>query len=197
MSEIAASALPTEEDYRRYDHIWKKVSPELNPYPEVRSAQDRQTENDLLTLPGAERDPCCMGSAAQGEVEVIRGFLRDELADAQTYRYLAALAPTQEGRRLMRRIASDEAGHVKTLQTVHFLITGGTYSVTVVLPPQPRQLWRDRLRGRYHEETCGGFNYERAAEETTDLCLKKIFQQLSQDEYRHAEQVRMLLEKSL
>lgn len=194
------NALPTEEDYRRYDRIWRKVSPELDPYPEVRAEQTEQphaADSGLLTLPGAESDPCCMGSAAQAELEVIEGFLRDELGDAQTYRYLAAHAPTAEGKRVMRRIAEDETGHVRTLRSVYFLITGETYSVTVVLPPQPKLPWCDRLRARYHEEACGGFNYERAAEETTDFCLKKLFAELSKDEYRHAELLRRLLAKAL
>ena len=26
-----------QEDYRAYDKIWQRVSPELNPYPEVRA----------------------------------------------------------------------------------------------------------------------------------------------------------------
>lgn len=198
MSELAPSALPTEEDYRRYDRIWRKVSPQYDPYPETRAAQTEVTmEPQLSVLPGANADPCCMGAAAESDLEVIRGFLRAELADAQTYRYLATIAPTQEGRRLMRQIAADETGHVKTLQTAHFLITGGTYPVTVVLPPQPKQLWRDRLRERYHEEACGAFNYERAGEETTDVCLRRIFERLSADEYRHADWLRKLLEKTL
>ena len=154
------NALPTEEDYRRYDRIWRKVSPELDPYPEVRAEQNTQPragDSKLLTLPGAESDPCCMGSAAQAELEVIEGFLRDELADAQTYRCLAVHAPTAEGRRVMRQIASDEAGHVRTLRSAHFLITGETYSVTVVLPPQPKLPWCDRLLRRLQlRSRCGG-----------------------------------------
>lgn len=198
MSELTPQQLPSAEDYRKYDRIWRRVSPQYDPYPEVRAAQAEVTmEPQLSVLPGANTDPCCMGSDAERDLEVIRGFLRNELADAQTYRYLASAAPAQEGRRLMRRIAAEEAGHAKTLQSVHFLITGGTYPVTVVLPPQPRRLWRDRLRERYHEEACGGFNYARAGEETTDVCLKKIFERLSADEYRHAEQLRRLLEQAL
>ncbi|MBE7003398.1 MAG: ferritin-like domain-containing protein [Ruminococcaceae bacterium] len=190
--------LPSEADYRRYDRIWRRVSPGLDPYPEVRAAQpDITMEPQLPVAPGANGESCCLGAAAQSELEIIRAFLRGELADAQTYRAFAALAPTPEGRQAMRRLASDEAAHAKTLQSVHFLITGGTYPVTVVLPPQPRLLWRDRLRARWHEEACGGANYAAAAERTTDVCLKRILEKLSADEYRHAELLRGLLEKAL
>ncbi|MBQ7713631.1 MAG: ferritin-like domain-containing protein [Oscillospiraceae bacterium] len=193
MIETAPSALPAQEENRRHESVWRRVSPSLDPYPDARAEEQAK----LLTLPGAEADPCCMGSAARAALDVIEGFLRDELSDAQTYRYLAAHAPTQEARRVMRQLASDETGHAAALRAVYFLITGETYSVAVVLPPQTKQPWRDRLRGRYHEEACGGFNYARAAEETTDVCLKKLLEGLSADEYRHAETIRKLLEKAL
>ena len=138
-----------------------------------------------------------MSAAGEKEIETLRTFLRDELADAQTYRALARQAPTPEGRRLMQRLASDETAHAKALQTAHFLLTGGTYPVTVVLPPQPKLLWRDRLRERYHEETRGGAAYERAAERTRDVCLRRLLERLSADEYRHAEMLEKLLEKTL
>ncbi|MBQ9458485.1 MAG: ferritin-like domain-containing protein [Oscillospiraceae bacterium] len=198
MSELAPQPLPSEEDYRKYDRIWRRVSPELNPYPEVRAAQPEMTmEPQLSVLPGAEGESCCMGRAALGSLEPLRGFLREELADAQTYRYLAPLAPTAEGKRLMRQLSAEESGHARTLQSAHFLITGGTYPVTVVLPPQPRLLWRDRLRERFHEEACGAQSYARAAEGTDDVCLRRIFEKLSADEYRHAEAIRRLIEKTL
>ena len=193
MIETAPSAQPTQEDYRKHERVWRRVSPSLDPYPDARAEEQAK----LLTLPGAEADPCCMGSAARAALDVIEGFLRDELSDAQTYRYLAARAPSPEARRVMRALASDEAGHAAALRAVYFLITGETYSVTVVLPPQTKLPWRDRLRGRYHEEACGGFNYARAAEETTDVCLKKLFADFSADEYRHAEMVRKLLERAV
>lgn len=198
MSDTAASALPTEEDYRRYDRIWRKVSPEYDPYPEVRAAQSEEvSDGSLLTLPGAAADPCCMGSAAQSEIEVLQGFLREEMADARIYRHLADRAATPEARRVLRAICMAETRHVRTLQSANFLITGERYRVTVVLPPLPKLGWCDTLRARYHEEACDGFNYERASEETTDFCLKKIFAELSREEYRHAELLRQLLARML
>lgn len=198
------TALPDEADYRKYDKIWRRVSPELDPYPDVRAAQTKEMMGPRPPRPPEQRPAppeapgqCMTGKAAQEEIDALRGFLRDELADGQTYRYLARQAPTAEARRMMNRIASDEAAHAKRLQTAHFLITGGTYPVTVVLPPQPRLLWKDRLRERYHEETQGGAAYERAAEKTRDKCLRRMFEQMARDEYRHAELIEQLLEKTL
>ena len=166
MIETAPSVLPTEE-HRRYEQLWRRVSPSLEPYP---AAQEPPRATD-----------------GEREAELLRGFLHDELADAQIYRCLAAQAPSAEGRRLMRKIAAEEAGHAKRLQAAYFLLTGATYGVTVVLPPQPRLPWRDRLRERHHEECQGAARYARAAEETADVCLARLLQSLSADEYRHAE----------
>ena len=51
------------------------------------------TQSGELSLPGAEGDPCCMGTEAADSVEVLQGFLREELGDAQVYAYLAANLP--------------------------------------------------------------------------------------------------------
>lgn len=206
------TALPTEADYRRYDRIWQRVSPELTPYPEARAAQDgaaierrparapdppnQPGPSSPSRLPGPPSKPA-RPDAAPGTVELIQDFVREELANAQTYRYLAGQSPTAEGRRLMQRLAADETAHVKTLQAAYFLLTGETYRVTVVLPPQPKLPWRDRLREQYHASSRGGAAYERAAEETRDKSLRQMFGQLSQDEYRHAELLRGLIEKTL
>jgi rubrerythrin len=69
--------------------------------------------------------------------------------------------------------------------------------VTVVLPPQPRLPWRDRLRERYREECQGAARYASAAEETSDVCLARLLKSLSADEYRHAEALLDCLSRSL
>ena len=188
------TALPTEADYRRYDRIWQRVSPELTPYPEARAAQGDAVPSSPPVRPSSPPAP---PDAAPGAAELIQDFLREELAQAQTYRYLAGQSPTAEGRRLMQRLAADETAHVKTLQAAYFLLTGETYRVTVVLPPQPRLPWQDRLREQYHASSRSGAAYERAAEETRDKGLRQMFERLSKDEYRHAEQLRGLIEKTL
>ena len=210
------TTLPTEADYRRYDRIWQRVSPELTPYPEARAAQSGAAmERRPAKPPGPPSNPPSPPSApgpssppsppnpparpdaARGTAEMIQDFVREELADAQTYRYLAGQSPTAEGRRLMQRLAADETAHVKTLQAAYFLLTGETYRVTVVLPPQPRLPWRDRLREQYHASSRDGAAYERAAEQARDEGLRRMFEQLSRDEYRHAELLRGLIEKTL
>ena len=138
-----------------------------------------------------------MGAAAQSELEVLQGFLREEIADARIYHMLARCVPNAGARRVFHRIAESEQEHVRQLQAANFLITGECYRVSVCFTPQRMKDYCATLRERYHGEVCDGFNYERAAEETTDFCLKKLFSDLSKDEYRHADWLKNLLAKAL
>ena len=72
------------------------------------NAEEMTTQSGELSLPGAEGDPCCMGTAAADSVEVLQGFLREELGDAQVYAYLAANLPRRETARLFRALSEEE-----------------------------------------------------------------------------------------
>ena len=74
-----------------------------------------------------------------------------------------------------------------------YLITGKTYCPRVCVEQPDMSDLCALLRRLYHEEACGGFNYARAADETLDLCLGKMFAAMSEDEYRHAELLMKLL----
>ena len=179
-----------ETDYRTCDEIWRRVSPSLEPYPKEYAPQ---TPAGQLAPTGDRR----MEDAAHSETDALQGFLREAIADAQIYRGLAVSAPGQEGRRLMRHLSANATERTRTLQSAYYLITGQTYCVTVVLPPQPKLPWCDRLRARYHEEACGGYNYRRSSEETSDVCLKKLFRDLSAEKYHNAELLRAQLARML
>lgn len=212
-----------EYDYRRYDRIWQRVAPALEPYPAAQSASAparisaapqtseaaQATAADLapanLTpaqvrqesqLPGAEMNPCCMGSAAQEMLEVLTGYIEEELCDRRYYLALARTAPAW-ARQNLRSIAEDEGGHAKRLMAVYYLITGQCYRPNLSCGHVPLERWCPALRMRYHAEACGGLNYARSADETTDVCLRRIFGELSADEYRHADMLAAMLERSL
>lgn len=184
-------------DYDRCREVWKRVAPEQDPYPEP-TAPARQAEDAAgLSLPGAEADPCCMGSEAALSVEVLQGFLREELGDAQVYACLAARAPRRETARVLRAMAEDEKHHARDLAAAIYLITGKPYCPRVcVEQPELHDLCA-LLRRLYHGEACGGFNYARAAEETLDVCLSRLFAAMSADEYRHAGQLMRLLGRKM
>lgn len=203
---------PEVYDYRQYDRIWQRVAPNLEPYPSVHpaggtvvSAMAEQPavpgapaapETPEGQLPGAEIDPCCMGSAAAEMLEVLTGFIEEELSDRRYFLALTRQAPSWARQRL-REIANDEGLHAKRLMAVHYLITGECYRPAISTERIYVGRWCAALRERYHGEACNGLNYARAADGTTDPCLAKLLNDLSDDEYRHAEALMRMLERSL
>ena len=204
MENELSAAQNAAYDYRRCARVWQRVDPTLDPYPDVRAAAAMAADtpgdglsaaerNAELTLPGAQADPCCMGTAALESLEVLQGFIREELADRRTYLFLARRAPTAEARQVFRAIASDEARHARRLLAAVYLITGERYCPAICYPPLRCDSYCAALRERYHEEVCGGFNYRRASRETLDPCLQQLLLAFSQDEYRHANAMLCLL----
>ena len=129
--------------------------------------------------------------------EVLKGFLRDELGDAQVYACLAARVPRREMSRALRAMAEDEKRHARDLAAAIYLIDGKPYSPRVcVEQPELCELCA-LLRRLYHAEACAGFNYARAADETLDPCLGKLLAAMSEDEYRHAGMLMKLLGRRL
>ena len=204
MENELSAAQNAAYDYRRCARVWQRVDPTLDPYPDVRAAAAMAADtpgdglsaaerNAELTLPGAQADPCCMGTAALESLEVLQGFIREELADRRTYLFLARRAPTAEARQVFRAIASDEGMHARRLLAAVYLITGERYCPTICYPPLRCDGYCAALRERYHEEVCGGFNYRRVSQETLDPCLQQLLLAFSQDEYRHANAMLCLL----
>ena len=148
------------------------------------------------TLPGAEQNPCCMGTAAAEMLEVLTGFIEEELGDRRYYLALSRQAPVWARQRL-RDIAADEGSHARRLMAVYFLITGECYRPIISCDRIYLPGWCAALRERYHEEACGGLNYVRAAEGTTDPCLAGLLNEMSADEYRHAAELMEMLERAL
>lgn len=199
-------------DFRQYDRIWQRVAPNLEPYPSVRAGTDgavpamaeqpaapgaaASPEAPETQLPGAELDPCCMGSAAAEMLEVLTGFVEEELSDRRYFLALARQAPSWARQRL-REMANDEGLHARRLMAVYYLITGECYRPAISTERIYTGRWCAALRERYHAEACNGLNYARAADGTTDICLAKLLNELSADEYRHAEELMRMLERSL
>lgn len=201
---------PEIYDFRQHDRLWQRVNPALEPYPETaaetlpaRGGQITQPANSgSLTaaqesqLSGAEPNPCCMGSEAAELLEVLEGYIEEELEDQRRYLALARQAPVW-ARQTLREIAEDEGAHARRLLSARYLITGQCYRPNMVQGQLCMGDWCGALRQCYHEEACGGFNYARTADSTSDVCLARLLNELSGDEYRHAERVMSLLERSL
>ena len=217
--EQSAQNHPEVYDFRQYDRIWQRVAPTLEPYPSpgresavqqepaeaAPQAKTGQMSGAALTpaqvrqestLPGAERNPCCMGSAAAEMLEVLTGFAEGELADQRYYQTLTRQAPAW-ARQQLRDIAADEGSHARRLLAVYFLITGECYRPIISCDRIYLPGWCAALRERYHEEACGGLNYARAAAGPTGPRLARLLNELRADEYRHADTMMRMLERSL
>ena len=188
-------------DYRKYDRIWQRVSPDLNPYPDVRQSVLSEGNDNASTppaeLPGAETDPCCMGSIAQESLTVLDGFLEEGLSDRRYFLALAKKAPTPQFARVLQEIAAASGEQARRLGVVHYLITGVCYQPNIVCEKICFAGWCSGLREAYHKLACNGLNYIRAADSTTDPCLTRLLNEFSICEYRHADRVMHLLEHSL
>ena len=196
---------PQVYDFRQHDRIWQRVAPQLEPFPELRqqpAALSGMTEPASPTaaspalLPGADPNPCCMGTAAAEMLGVLTGFVEESLSDRQQLLSLSRRAP-QWARQPLRDMAADEAVHARRLMAVYYLITGDCYRPAVSHQSVCPDSWCAALRERYHAEACNGLNYARTAEGTTDPCLRALLEELSAAEYHHARQLLQMLERSL
>ena len=192
----------TAEDYRQYDQIWQRVSPDLNPYPEVRqesggTGEDTSVgggEEDLGNLPGAQMDPCCMGSAAMDSLQVLAGFIEDERAGRQSLLQFAGRLQNPRAVRTLRQMAAQKAAHIRQLMAAYYLTAGVCYTHTIQMPAHTGgDTYCNALRSAYHDAACLGFNYLRSADGTADLCLQHMFQKMGQETFRHADQLMQLL----
>ncbi len=208
-SEISpAEAAP---DYARYDRIWQRVAPSMNPYPEVRAAAEaasmpsgtavqagaqpgtQETEQSELLLPGAQANPCCMGSAAQDLTAVLEGFAEEEAADAATYCRLARCAPNRAARSALGELSAGAGLRSRELTAAYYLITGQTKQLNTAAVVLPRQPYRALLRDRYHAAACNSLNYARAADATPDPCLQRLLKRFSSENEAAADALLRLL----
>lgn len=199
---------PEVYDFRQHDRLWQRVQPGLEPYPEATPPQQNAGEAPQAlppaglsvtqegSFPGAEPDPCCMGTEAAELLAVLEGYIGEEAEERRRYLALSRQAPAW-ARQPLRELAEDEAGHVRRLMAARFLITGQCFRPRVMGGQLYMGDWCAALRQCYHQEACGGFNYARTADGTADVCLAKLLRELSEDEYRHAERVMELLERTL
>ena len=186
-----SATVPAAEDYRRYDRIWQRVSPELNPYPEVRAESGAAGgDGGLEHLPGAQADPCCMGSAAEDTLQVLEGFMEDERAGRQFLTDFACRLSQPRMARALRQMAAEKTDHIRQLEAAYYLTTGQRPASTIQVPaPAGGTSCCQTLRSAYHDAACLGFNYLRSADGTADLCLQHMFQKMGREAFQQADRL--------
>ena len=186
----------SNQDYQQYDRIWQRVSPELNPYPTVQTESAQTAANSLQTAgarmeesPGTDFGPCCMGTEAQQSLEIIRGFINWECQQRCVYLAQARRLQRTDRAALLRRMAEQSLLHIRKLMAAYYLITGQCCRPMVQVSSVPEISWCQMLREFYHDESCDCINYRRAADETTDVCLTELFQELSDNSQGQANEL--------
>lgn len=165
-------------DYDSCRRVWRRVSPELDPYP---------AENEGGGCPAAPAP----------DLKGLQTLIEGELGDRRACLEAARRAPNPAARRMMQRMAADEGAHARRLLAVYYLACGQCYRPALPSGPEEALPWRPMLRQRYHQEVCAAGQYNRAAQAAGDPCLSRLFRDLSRDEDRHARQLLALLEQNI
>lgn len=147
-------------------------------------------------LPGAERNPCCMGTEAAEMLSVITGYIEAALSDRRYLLALSRQAPSW-ARKDLRDMAAELQDQARRLMAAHYLITGQCYRPSVSAERIYVGRWCPALRERYHAAACSGFNYARSAEDAMDPCLTKLLEEMSKQSYAQAETLMGMLQRSL
>jgi len=175
----------TREDYVRYDRVWQRVAPELDPYPLIRQAAS------------AVEEPALCPVESGGPAEIVAAFIDGELTARRAYLAARRCAPTSAARRIMQQLAEEEGAHARRLMGLHYILTGRCYQSQLCAAATECLPWCQLLRLRYQEACCAAEGYRRAAEGAADGCLRAILQQMAEDEHRHALTLLRLLEGNL
>lgn len=166
------------EHYERWDRVWQRVSPELDPYPEVRA--QRQEAGD--TPPGA--------SVQLGT------FLEEVRRMERRYGWFGARGPAG-ARRVMGQLAGRCRRQAEVLGALYFVVTGERYRFRLAAEEMERISWREALRVLIRETEEGRRRALAAAKSCGEGCLGEAFTQLAAQWKEQREVLLRLLEKNI
>lgn len=175
------------EDYALYDRIWQRVSPELDPYPEIRAAARAASPPQ----PAAERRE---QSDSAGDLEKLMG---EELAGGRHCLALARQTRNAAAQRLLCRIAGEKRAAVHRLETAYFLAAGVRCDPKLTVEPTAWDRLTDGLRSCYRQEIRSAQHFRQTAKADGDPCLCRLLAELERQALDRAAAVRALLENLL
>ena len=172
-------------DYRLYDRIWQRVSPDLAPYPELRNGEGGEAPGNV--------EGCCLGEAALPSLGALEEFFAMELAESRCFRALASRVCRRDARDVLRRMADEKCRAARHLAAACYLLTGRCPNASVAVERRRWPSLAQALRSCWHQESCNGLRYQQAAAESGDRCLEELLEGLSRQSYRRAEEILSLL----
>lgn len=198
---------PLAEDPRAvFDRVWQRVMGDAPSPVTWETPSDGSAAASLpAPVPGSDAKPDrprgdfptsagVLGPASADAVPLLQEFIRDELTDYRSYQALARRVGGNPAR-VLNAMAADELRHAKELSAAYFLISGVRYWPDPGKAPVPTS-YLGALRQHFAGEQEGMLAYLAGAEATHDPCLQQLFFSLAQDEWRHACQLRTLVEQA-
>ena len=198
-------------DREVFERVWRRVmpdgadspisvnDPDVWPQPEVEMVPMGGGQESTLAVPerrGAapEQGAMCLGQASAMYAPLLQEMIDGEMEDWRTYQAMARRAAGSAARTL-GMMAADERRHAKRLSAACFLITGQRYQPQGQGGSRPVPELMTGLREQFIQEQRGASAYQGAAQETSDSCLRQLYQELAEDEAVHARMIRSLLEQ--
>ena len=191
-------------DRELFRRVWSRVAPEgsqspirLEPPPIPRQEQDEEVpmERGLVPLrPREEAQVDCLGEGAMADVPRLEEMARHALEDARVYQALGRRAGGAAARALAG-MAADARRQAKRLAAAYFLITGRRWQGTPVDAERMEQDMMQTLRRQYMAQQRGAVSAQTAAQETSDPCLRQLYEELAREKQTHARMIRGLLEQ--
>ena len=210
---VMTPALPEEGmcpcDREVFERVWRRVMPneENSPIrlmpPEGQSRptpeQSLQEEQNGLAVPpcrhrDTEREDVCLGRSSEMYAALLREMIDGETEDWRTYQAMARRAGGSAAK-ILGAMAADERRHAKRLGAAHFIITGQRYQSPNRSGSRPTPELMNGLREQFIQEQRGAAAYQGAAQESSDACLRQLYQELAEEEMLHAGMLRSLLEQ--
>lgn len=186
-------------DDRRADAVWRRVSPDLDPYPDAR----RQTQEESsrrkdppFVKPPVSDPPNRRPTKDITETEAIAAAITRELEERKTYQSVARRVP-QPMRRAVEQLAADALRGARRLMAAYFVLTGKRYQPEPIRPHSSTGNWLTELRQVYRQCLSAAEQYGRWAENTDDPVLSDALRELALEKKRQARTLLGLWESAL
>ena len=171
-----------KQDYQRWDRVWQRVAPELDPYPEERAA-------------AAEMEDKAAAPTEVGRVQ-LGTFLEEARRLERRYGHLARVGPAG-ARRSMEKLAARNRAWAGHLAALYFVAAGEEYRPRAAAEEPECLPWREILRRCVQEAEEGRCRALAAARSAGEGCLGEAFTALGA-EWKEQEMALMrLLEKNI
>ena len=185
-------------DDRRADAVWQRVSPHLDPYPDVRQQTQEESprRKDPPFVRPAPPEPPRRPTKEITETEAVAGAITRELEERRTYQTIARRVP-QPMRRAVEQLAADAGRGARRLMAVYFALTGKRFRPDPVRPRSSAENWLTELRRVYRQCLSAAEQYARWAEGTDDPVLSDALRELAGEKRRQARALMGIWESSL